>query len=700
MKETKLIRKKQFRWIILIVSILMLSIALNFNMVRAVQVKNPNALVLAKSSEPWSLDSVFASGAIDFELVQNCYDTLVAYDREKVDTFVPRLATEVPSIENEGISPDFKTYRFHIRSGVTFANGAPLTPEDIEYTFERAIVRDPGWPTFFLVEPLLGVDSTRDGSGGFTVTFEDIDNAIVVEGNDVVFHLAKPFAPFMQILASWFSCIISKQWCIANGDWPGTAETWEAYNNFFDSPLHDTTMGTGPFKLESWTPDEVVLARNDLYFRGPARLEKVVHKIIGYDPDTSVQMLIDGDVDSCSVPRYKYAELEGVEGIRVFKDLPSLVVYFLEFNYAIPYSSPHIGSGSLDGYGIPPDFFNDIDVRRAFAYAFDYDSVINNFWDGEALQPASVIIEGLPFHNPDQATYTFDLDMARAHLMQAWGGEVWEKGFTFSLTYLAGSATWYAIAEMLKVNIESLHSEGKFHIELVGLSWWEIWAMEWPTFIWGWGADFADPDNFVYPLLHSSQAINGYSDAYVDYLIEAGVSTVDPAEREAIYYQLQSVYHDEAISLPIAQPLSRHYERDWVQGWYYNPFFTDYYSIYKHLYIFGGILQPINPDGSSLFKSGQRIPVKFQLFDIADPTVIVSDAQATLEVTKISDGIVGNFMEVVPDLDAYTGNLFRYDEEDQQYIFILSTRDLEKGTYELKITLDDGQIFTIEISLI
>ncbi|MFW9823769.1 MAG: ABC transporter substrate-binding protein [Candidatus Thorarchaeota archaeon] len=576
--------KKQFSLMVLIISFLMLSMTVNLKYGRAVElVPNPDTLVVVKYSYPYTFEPIFAWDSASIEPLVNCYDTLIAYDREKVDSFVPNIATFVPTLENGGISPDGLTYRFHIRSGVTFQNGLPLTPEDIEYTFERAMVRDPDWgPVFLLIEPLLGVPSTRDGNGGFAVAFEDIDNAVEVDGDDVVFHLIKPHAPFMHLLVSWFSSVVSKQWCIANGDWPGTAETWEAYNNLIGSPLQVITMGTGPFWLESLTPEEVVLARNDLYWLGPAKLSKVIFKIIS-DPETTVQMLIEGDVDFCPVPSYKYAELEGIEGIRVFKELRSMVVYYLAFNYVIQDFSPHIGTGLLDGYGIPPDFFNDVDIRKAFAYAFDYDTIINDWYLGEALQPASVIVEGLPFHNPDQPKYSFNLAQAEEHFMQAWGGQVWEKGFKFDITYWEYSEFWRAQAEMLEANIEALNP--KFNIELVGVPFFALFSGELPTFFIGWGADFADPHSLVFPLLHSSQIdaqLTGYSDPLVDELILEGVSTLDPAQRQAIYYELQSIYHDEVISLPFAQPLSRHYERDWVQGWYYNlgaP--TDYYSLWK-----------------------------------------------------------------------------------------------------------------------
>ncbi len=114
-------------------------------------------------------------------------------------------------------------------------------------------------------------------------------------------------------------------------------------------------------------------------------------------------------------------------------------------------------------------------------------------------------------------------------------------------------------------------------------------------------------------------------------------------------------------------------------------------------YTFGGILQPINPDGSSIFKRGRTIPVKFQLFD--DEGFPVGTAHATIDMIKISDEIEGDVWEFIWSGTPDEGNVFRYDEEDQQYIFNLPTKGLDLGTYLLKITLDDGQIFTIQISL-
>jgi predicted acyl esterase len=114
-------------------------------------------------------------------------------------------------------------------------------------------------------------------------------------------------------------------------------------------------------------------------------------------------------------------------------------------------------------------------------------------------------------------------------------------------------------------------------------------------------------------------------------------------------------------------------------------------------YMFGGLLQPINPDGSSIFKLGSTVPVKFALTD-ADAAK-TGGATATLSIAKISDSVEGTFVEAVSTSNATSGSLFRYDASGQQYIFNLATKGLEKGTYSLKVTLDDGTSYTTHISL-
>ncbi len=127
---------------------------------------------------------------------------------------------------------------------------------------------------------------------------------------------------------------------------------------------------------------------------------------------------------------------------------------------------------------------------------------------------------------------------------------------------------------------------------------------------------------------------------------------------------------------------------------------TDYLPLSMNFtvrYTYGGILQPINPDGSSTFKYGSTIPVKFQLTDSSGN--FVTNATAKIYMAKISDGIIGTEMGANSTSKATTGNLFRYDSTSNQYIFNLATKTLSTGTWQIRIELDDGTSKYVTISL-
>ncbi|MBS4032005.1 MAG: HYR domain-containing protein [Clostridiales bacterium] len=114
-------------------------------------------------------------------------------------------------------------------------------------------------------------------------------------------------------------------------------------------------------------------------------------------------------------------------------------------------------------------------------------------------------------------------------------------------------------------------------------------------------------------------------------------------------------------------------------------------------YTFSGILQPINSNGTSTFKLGSTVPVKFQLYDAND--AFVTNAVARIYVTQISKTVFGVEEEAVSTASATTGNFFRYDSTDNQYIFNLGTKSLSRGTWYIYIELNDGSLKTVQISL-
>lgn len=113
------------------------------------------------------------------------------------------------------------------------------------------------------------------------------------------------------------------------------------------------------------------------------------------------------------------------------------------------------------------------------------------------------------------------------------------------------------------------------------------------------------------------------------------------------------------------------------------------------LYTVSQVLQPINADGSSIFKAGRTVPVKFTATDAAGAPV--TDLTASLSVTMLTNSVEGTYVEAETNVAASTG--FRYDDAAGQYIFNWSTQGLAGGTYRILVTITNGPTITADLSL-
>jgi peptide/nickel transport system substrate-binding protein len=349
--------------------------------------------------------------------------------------------------------------------------------------------------------------------------------------------------------------------------------------------------GTGPFRLERWdrTAKYTLLARNDGYWRAPAKLKRVLVKCV---PEFSTRrlMLQAGDADLIETPRPLLAQIESLKEVVIADDLPRLVTdpvlfFTLKIN---AFANPDIGSGRLDGDGIPPDFFSDPDVRRGFAYAFDYDAFLKQTYKGKADRALGPIPPGVTGHDPKQPRYAFDKKKAEAHLRKAWGTKLWEKGFKFTMTFNVGSEGREAACQVLKKGVESLNP--KFKIDLRGVEWASFLdkaqRKQMPIFARGWYADYPDAHNFVYAFYHSQgryPSAQGYGSQTMDTLLEKAVREVDPAKRAAAYAKVLKLGFEDVPAIVTVHPKGVYAMRDWVQGWFENPVFLGlyYYPISK-----------------------------------------------------------------------------------------------------------------------
>ena len=562
-------------------------------------VKNPDTFVYATIGDPDSFDPAWSYDTASHSVIDNIYEYLLAFSGGgvKLKDLQPRLATKVPTRANGGIGADGLTYRFPIRKGVKFHDGALLTPEDVRYSLLRFMLFDrDGGPSSLLLEPVLAVTGTRKDGKVLPGLGEAAFKAVTVDGDAVVVKLAKPFAPFLTILAS-YGTIVEKKWCAEHGQWDGELATWEKFNNPKLESSIPTSLanGTGPFKLGRFerTTKQTILERFDGYWRGPAKLKTVVIKVVD-EFATRKLMLQAGDADSIYAPQMYFPQLLNLDGVEVLDKQQTLDVSpILFFSFKINASgNQNIGSGKLDGEGVPPDFFADKDVRKGFAYSIDTDAYVRDIQRGKGKPASSFLPPSMLGYRGGKAKYHFDAKLAAEHLKKAWGGKVWEQGFKVSIIYNTGSAPAQAICQMLKRNVEALNP--KFHVDVRVLQWSTYLEQsqqgKLPMFTAAWAADYPDPHNFAFPMLHSAgyyPGKQGFANKEMDALIEKAVRVLDEGERAKLYAKLHVLWDEEVPNILIAEGWRYRAQRSWVKGYKLNPIFPDspynsyYYDIYK-----------------------------------------------------------------------------------------------------------------------
>lgn len=556
------------------------------------EVKNPDTFILANYGNLRTLDPGVAYDATSSQRLWNIYETLIFFDGPHTDRFRPVLATRVPTLENGGITPDGKTYTFTIRRGVKFHEGQGLTSEDVVYSFKRNMIVDPdGGPMWMLLEALTGKGSTRDGEGRIIDgIFETIDSSVEAKGDQVIFHLPRPYPPFLGILTYSSQAVLNKDWAISKGCWDGDIKNAAKFNNPSPGhePLQKITNGTNAYRMRAWEPNRYfVFERFEGYWGPRPRLKRVIVKYVK-EWSTRKLMLQNGDADRVSVDLPYVPEVKAMNGLTIY-ETPQLTVTAALFCRKVnPGGNPNIGSGKLDGNGIPPKFFSDMHVRKAFLHAFDRDTYRSDVFNDLVIIPTSPLIKGLPFHK-DVPVYAFDLKKSAQHMKKAWGGKVWKMGFKMIIAHNTGNEMREAAALMLAENIMSLNP--KFRIEVRNVEWKDYLVnyrnFEYPLFITGWVADYPDPHNFMYTFMHSRGVYGrymAYRNEEVDRLCDAGIQTIDPQKREEIYHRLQELWYKEAIGIALYQEIGVRAYRDWVKGYVPNPILTDSFEMLKDIW--------------------------------------------------------------------------------------------------------------------
>jgi peptide/nickel transport system substrate-binding protein len=590
------------------------------------EIKNPGTFTDCTIGGPDSLDPAYQYDTASYEIIFNVNEGLLFYNRDSYTEFVPLLATDLPVV-----SDDLLTYTFTLRQGIKFHEGGDLTPEDVAYTFWRGMLQDrSGGPQWVVLEPLTGRLAINDIADemGDQAACEYIKTTVVPDNENwtVTFHLPKPFGAFLNIVGSGWGVALDKEWVIEQGGWDGDCATWRDWNDPEDieSELYSAMNGTGPFKFDHWTPgEEIVLVRNDDYWMteplwegaptGPAAIERAVWKYMD-EWGTRFAAFEAQDCDTVYVPRQYVSQIDELVRdqwdagdmsdpskmtvlnengtARSFIHLTSVSSQDMFFNQNINVEggNPYIGSGELDGDGIPPDFFTDIHVRKAFNYCFDWDTYIEEAYLGEAMQRRGPIIAGHIGYTPDSEVFSFDMAKCEEEFKAAWDGAVWDTGFYVIIQYNSGNDQRRTAAEILEANIESLNG-GKFSVSVLDVPWAtyldEMTSSRLPVFIIGWIEDYHHPHNWVLPYMSRNgtwSMFQGLPDEQYD-RYDAKIQEclqIPFADAAPCYEELQAWAIEDVIDAFGVQPLGRHYEQLWVKGYYENPIYPSHMWVYRY----------------------------------------------------------------------------------------------------------------------
>jgi peptide/nickel transport system substrate-binding protein len=419
-----------------------------------------------------------------------------------------------------------------------------MTCADAEYSIRRNLVtnnHDSG--NWFVSESFLGTGG--NAADDTSITWARIARAVSCNAQgQLVLSLPKPDPALLVKLAYTGQSVVDKKHAASIGEWDGTEATWKTWVNkdLTDSELNKKPSGTGAYQLVRRDANSVVVKAFDGYWGGKPKIENIVIQVVK-EQATRLEALKKGDADMVETgPRSVLSQLQGVQGLKVYDDIPNNAATAIFMNQKI--ADPAIlGSGKLDGNGIPANFFSDASVRKAFAYAFDYQRYIKEVQLGKGVQRTMLLPDMFFGYDANVKKYGYDAKLAEVFFRKAFGGEVWTKGFKLTARYRANSVAAQTAMEILKAGVERINP--KFKVELSAKPWSEFLkdsqAGKEAMIIVGWAPDYADPDNFVHTFYHSQGYYNpraNFKDSLLDSLIDQTRITTDRAKRKALYSQV------------------------------------------------------------------------------------------------------------------------------------------------------------------
>ena len=428
------------------------------------------------------------------------------------------------------VSEDGTVYTFHLRPDAVFHDGRPVSADDVIYSWERAADPDTGSGTAqTYLSDIVGVKEMLEGRADHITGLRSIDDHTLEVRIDApkIYFLSKLTYPVAFVV---------------DGDNVSQPD-WEHMPN-----------GTGPFILQEWEDDEILLlARNERYYQEPPAIGHVVYLMGAGIPLT---MYEKDEID-----------LVGTGGSTLERVQDPNNPMFPDLRIGVDLCTSYIGFNNQK----PP--FDDPLVRLAFSYALDQQRLIDGLYKGNALPAIGPLPPGMPGYTGDLDAPGYDPDKARALLAQA--GYPDPSAFP---TVKFTTSGYGAVGGLVTAVITMWQEELGVTIEPVLLDPFNYLDELYDgnagnIFSHGWCADYPDPENFLDILFKSdsNQNLEGYRNVAVDDLLLRARTESDVAERMALYAQIEQMIVADAPAVFLTHSFSAVLVKPRLQNYVLTP---------------------------------------------------------------------------------------------------------------------------------
>ncbi len=427
------------------------------------------------SGEPLSLDPAKSNRLQDDQVMWLLYDALtqLSADATKME---PALA------ERWKESADGLTYTFTLRKNVRFHDGSPLDAQAVKASYERQFLS--GSP-YYSTSPPNAYERVLSGL---------VKEVRVLDPQTVSITLHYPRPQQFALVK-----IVSPQALTRNG-----------------LHLTRTPVGTGPFRLERWEADRIVLTPFADSWHGQPRLSQVLLPFVP-DSQVAVERLEAGEFDLVSdVPTHLFERLAANPALRLIK----------------------VGGLNLRFLGMQMDrpALQDRRVREAIARAVDRDRLATVLGRGAMLPARGPLPPASLGYDPQLSQPAYDPQRAQALLQEADVGT----GLTLRLLHNASLEVWSAAVQAVRSDLKKVGVS----VELVRVPDWKTFHEDrrkgqHDLYLYGWSVSTPDPERFLFPLFQSKSPDNfgRFSSAKVDDLLAQARQPMDDARRLRLYQE-------------------------------------------------------------------------------------------------------------------------------------------------------------------